>query len=206
MKVVFENVGRRYNRDWIFRNIKKTFDQGSSTALLGGNGSGKSTLAQLIMGYISPSEGEISWSINNNNVEFDYLYNGVAIAAPYLDLFEDFTMEESIRFQQRIKPFCDNFSVQEICKKIGIKNTDKPIKYFSSGMKQRVRLALAVMSNNSLLILDEPTSNLDHKGVDWYQQLVNEFMGDKTIIVCSNKQEYEYYFCKDQLNVDDYKK
>jgi ABC-type multidrug transport system ATPase subunit len=85
------------------------------------------------------------------------------------------------------------------------KAKNKQLKYFSSGMKQRVRLALAVLCDSPLLLLDEPTSNLDKKAIDWYQQLVTDHSKNRLIIVASNQQEYEYPFCNKTLMVEDYK-
>jgi ABC-type multidrug transport system ATPase subunit len=204
MKIVLDKVGRRYNREWIFRNISHSFESKSHTAILGSNGSGKSTLAQVVMGYISPSEGNIKYQIDSE-IAIEKIYKHVAIASPYIDLFEDFTVKESIAFQKNLKPFVNNLSNEQIIDKIELAG-NKAIKYFSSGMKQRVKLALAIMSDAKLLVLDEPTSNLDHKSIDWYQQLIEEFNQDKTILVCSNKQEHEYHFCTSKLNVEDFKK
>lgn len=204
MKIILDKVGRRYNREWIFRDLSHTFENNSSTVILGGNGSGKSTLAQIIMNHITPSEGNITYEINTN-IPSEKIYQHIAIASPYIEIFEDFTLQEIINFQAKLKPFHNQISTQEIMDKIQLNTKEKAIKYFSSGMKQRVKLGLAIMSNANLLILDEPTSNLDHMSIDWYQKIVDEYKKDRTIIVCSNKQEHEYHFCKENLNVESFK-
>ena len=79
------------------------------------------------------------------------------------------------------------------------------IKYFSSGMKQRLKLALAFCSDTPMLMLDEPTSNLDKQGVEWYLGLVQQFAAGRLTIICSN-QEHEYSFCTQHLDISDYKK
>lgn len=207
MEIILDKVGRRYNREWIFKNINHTFESGSCTAILGGNGSGKSTLAQVVMGFITPSEGNINYQINNKTITVDQVYKQVAIASPYMEIFEDLTIEESFNFQKKLKPNELISSSEELIDIVELHHAkDKPIKYFSSGMRQRVKLALAILSNSPLLVLDEPTSNLDHKSIDWYQQLIEKNKSNRTILVCSNKQEQEYFFCSQKLNVEDYKK
>lgn len=81
----------------------------------------------------------------------------------------------------------------------------KLLRYFSSGMKQRVKLALAFCADTPLLMLDEPTANLDTQGIDWYLQLIEKFAVNRLTLICSN-QEHEYSFCQNRLNVLDYKK
>jgi ABC-type multidrug transport system ATPase subunit len=139
-------------------------------------------------------------------IEIEDIFSHLSFAAPYLELFEEFTLTESIEFQAQFKPFSNNLSTKQIVELTQLeKSQDKQIKYYSSGMKQRVRLALAVLADTPLLLLDEPTSNLDKKAIDWYQKLVDDFSKDRLIIVASNQQEYEYPFCNKQLIVEDYK-
>ena len=72
-------------------------------------------------------------------------------------------------------------------------------------MKQRVRLVLAILSNTPLLLLDEPTSNLDKKGIEWYKQLMSEYCSERIVMVCSNHQQHEYEFCKNEIVIEKYK-
>jgi ABC-type multidrug transport system ATPase subunit len=206
MQIQLNNIGKRYNYEWIFRKVNYHFTIENNYVLLGANGSGKSTLLQVIAGNLIPSEGEIGFKQGNTKVETEETYKALSYAAPYLELFEEFTLTESIEFQGQFKPFRKNLSTKEI---IGIteleKAKDKQLKYYSSGMKQRVRLALAVLADTPLLLLDEPTSNLDKKAIGWYQSLVNDHSENRLIIVASNQQEYEYPFCNKELRVEDFK-
>lgn len=200
------NIGKRYNYEWIFRKLNYEFTYENNYVILGSNGSGKSTLLQTIAGNLMSSEGEIKYQIADNSIEIENIFNSLSFAAPYLELFEEFTLIESIEFQAKFKPFTKGLATKQIIELIELeKSKDKLLKYYSSGMKQRVRLALAVLADTPLLLLDEPTSNLDKKAIDWYQKLVTDFSKDKLIIVASNQQEYEYPFCNKQLVVEDYK-
>jgi len=133
------------------------------------------------------------------------VYQHLSLAAPYLELIEEFTLSEVIDFHFKFKPYktgMDKNSVIELLDMPGNKN--KMIRYFSSGMKQRLKLALAFCADAPMLMLDEPTSNLDTQGVDWYLSLVQKFAADRLTIICSN-QEHEYNFCDERLNIVDFK-
>jgi ABC-type multidrug transport system ATPase subunit len=205
IKITLEDIGRRFNRDWIFRGVDYTFNSGKIYAILGPNGSGKSTLLQVLNGSLSPSIGKINYFLSETAVEIDEVYHHLSLAAPYLELIEEFTLSEVIDFHFKFKsykPGIDKISVIEI---LGMyDNRNKLIKYFSSGMKQRLKLALAFCADTPMLLLDEPTANLDSQGVEWYLNLVQKFAKDRLTIICSN-QEHEYNFCDEELNITDYK-
>jgi ABC-type multidrug transport system ATPase subunit len=206
IQVNLNNIGKRYNFEWIFRKVNQEFIAGEHTVILGSNGSGKSTLLQVIAGNLTHSEGDVRFQISDSLIDADDYYKHVSIAAPYLELYEEFTLSESIDFQSKFKTFRNGLTSPEIIAITGLeKSKDKQLRYFSSGMKQRVRLALAVLADTPLLLLDEPTSNLDKKAIDWYQELVNRHTGNRLIIVASNQQEQEYPFCKREINIEDYK-
>lgn len=216
MNIKLNNIGKRYNYEWIFRKVDYEFTSDNNYVILGSNGSGKSTLLQVIAGNIIQSEGEIKYKVESSKlkvgevecveIEQEELYKQISFASPYLELFEEFTLTESIEFQAQFKPFSEGLKTKEIVALTQLeKAQNKQLKYYSSGMKQRVRLALAILANTPLLLLDEPTSNLDKKAIDWYQNLVDTYSKDRLIFVCSNQQEYEYPFCNKQLSIEDYK-
>ncbi|POY39065.1 ABC transporter ATP-binding protein [Solitalea longa] len=205
MEISLQNIGRRFNRDWIFKGIDYRFEQGNSYAILGPNGSGKSTLVQIIAASLSPSEGTITHQYQGKKVEAEEVFRLLSFASPYLELLEDFTLNELIDFHFNFKQFISGFDKNQVIELLGFeKYRDRLIKNYSSGMKQRVKLALAFSSKSPLLLLDEPTANLDNQGVDWYLNLIERFAADRLTIICSN-QEHEYSFCKQQLNIVDYK-
>lgn len=205
MEISLENIGRRFNREWIFRGISRSFTAGSSYAVLGPNGSGKSTLLQILAGSLTPSEGSIAHIVDGQPADPEGVFRSVSIAAPYLELIEEFTLAEIIRFHFSFKNPAANVAAGELIARMELeKARNKQLKYFSSGMKQRVKLALAICSDSPVLILDEPASNLDHKAVDWYLRLISDFTRDRIVLVGSN-QEHEYAFCSHQLRITDYK-
>jgi ABC-type multidrug transport system ATPase subunit len=205
ISISLENIGRRFNRDWIFRGIDYNFTSGESYAILGPNGSGKSTLLQILNGSLSPSAGDISFLNSGDKIEIETVFNYLSLAAPYLELIEEFSLEEVIDFHFKFKPCKADINKERIIELLSLPGSkSKLVRYFSSGMKQRLKLALAFCSDTPMLMLDEPTSNLDTQGIDWYLSLVEQYAKDRLTIVCSN-QQHEYGFCKHSLSIADYK-
>jgi len=207
MKIVLEGISRKYNYDWIFRDVNYVFESGEAYAILGSNGSGKSTLLQIISGHLHPSGGTISYQLGEKSITAEDIFRYISYSGPYLEILEEFTLEEMIRFHRKFKTFIQDLSEEDVIRitQLG-KNRKKPIKYYSSGMKQRVKLALALLSDSRIILLDEPASNLDHQAIEWYRSLVKEYHRDRILIICSNSQPQEHDFCKHTLVIDHYKK
>jgi ABC-type multidrug transport system ATPase subunit len=204
MKIWLSDAGKRFNRDWIFRHLSYTFHAGSSYAITGPNGSGKSTLLQLVSGSLAPSEGKIEWS-TEKNIDPDKVFEHIAICAPYLELVEEMTATEFLSFHSKFKPFLNGASIENILSIIGLQAAaNKQIRYYSSGMKQRMKLAQAVFSNVPVLLLDEPCTNLDEAGYELYYNLIRNYGRNRLIIVCSN-EEKELAFCEKRLDILSYK-
>ncbi len=205
LSISLQNIGRRYNRDWIFRGIDYIFLPGESYAVLGPNGSGKSTLLQVLNGSLSPSAGQLTYTFNQQPLEVEDVYQYLSMAAPYLELIEEFTLTEMIDFHFQFKALYSGITKGSIIELLGLQaSRNKAIRYFSSGMKQRLKLALAFCADTPLLMLDEPTSNLDNQGIEWYYSLVENFAAGRLTVVGSN-QEHEYSFCRHRLHITDYK-
>ncbi|HVT86520.1 MAG TPA: ABC transporter ATP-binding protein [Chitinophagaceae bacterium] len=206
MKVSLTDAGKRFNRDWIFRHLTYTFEEGQSYAVIGPNGSGKSTLLQALSGAMQLSEGNIQYSINNIQCANEEIFNKVSICAPYLEVVEEMTLKEFLHFHEGFKPFLPEFSIEKIISVVGLeKAVDKQIRYYSSGMKQRVRLAQSIFSDVPVVLLDEPCTNLDAAGISLYHQLINDHSKKRLIVVSSN-DEVEYGFCKERITISDFKK
>lgn len=200
MKIVAENLGKRYNFNWIFRNINLVLEQGQAYAVIGHNGSGKSTLLQILAGIQPCSEGKLEYSLNNKILSPDLIYQYLVIASPYMELIEEFTLKEHLQFHFKFKPLRTGFHLEELPELLWLeKSLNKPIRYFSSGMKQRVKLGLAFFSDTPILLLDEPASNLDRTGIEWYRQQIDS-QRDRLILVGSNQEE-EYAFCDQQIRM-----
>ena len=189
MNITLQNLGRRFNQEWIFKGIDYTFSSDQSYAILGPNGSGKSTLIKVLTGQLSPSEGKISFHKDLQEIDVDSIYKYISIAAPYIELIEEFTLNELLDFHFKFKNYLPSFSAKKVVELLEMeKSANKSLKFFSSGMKQRVKLALACCSESHILFLDEPTSNLDTSGEKWYVDLVNYTLSpDRLLIIGSNQ-------------------
>lgn len=199
-------MGRRFNQEWIFRGLDYTFTRDKSYAILGPNGSGKSTLIKVLTGQLAPSEGKISYFIDDKEIDNDKVFEYVSIAAPYIELIEDFTLTELIDFHFQFKRYLPGFNAQRLIEILKMeKSAHKGVKHFSSGMKQRVKLILACATDSSLLFLDEPTSNLDVAGEEWYLELLELTKLANRLIIIGSNQEKEYNFCDERLSIMNYK-
>lgn len=205
IEIQLEEASKRFQYEWIFKNLSLTISQGQSIALTGSNGSGKSTLLKCISGAIPISSGNISFKQLDKILPESDWFNFLTISAPYLELPEEFTLSELIDFHFKFKSPLNGISKEEILEIIYLgAHADKMISQFSSGMKQRLKLGLALLSEVPIVLLDEPTSNLDRKGIQWYQELIDQFGQNRILIVCSNEPR-EYEFCQQKVVLEDYK-
>jgi ABC-type multidrug transport system ATPase subunit len=205
LKIQLSEASKRFQYEWIFRNLSITLLSGQSLAITGSNGSGKSTLLKCISGAVPITSGKIEYSLNDKLIEESFWFSTLSIAAPYMELPEEFTLKELIAFHFKFKKPLQQISIDEILERIYLKeHCNKQVGQFSSGMKQRVKLGLALFSDVPLILLDEPTSNLDQKGIAWYQDMISEFKQDRIIIICSN-EEREYHFCDQKIALESFK-
>lgn len=206
MNINLEKVSKRYRSEWIFRKLSFTFQSGNSYAILGPNGSGKSTLLKVLSGHLSPSKGKISFHTDSKTLKADDVYQYVSFAAPYIEVIEEMTLRELIEFQRNFKPFLNDLPTNKIIDILGLqKSSDEFIRNYSSGMRQRVKLALSILADTPILLLDEPTTNLDDQGMTWYKKLVQEYQTNRLVIIASNVP-VDYDFCNEKLLITDYKK
>jgi ABC-type multidrug transport system ATPase subunit len=205
MQIELINIAKKFNREWIFKDVNLQIPYSSKLAILGSNGSGKSTLLQIIVGSLSASKGEINYHVNDQLISVENAYRHFSIASPYIELVEEMTLNEMIDFHFSFKERFNQYGNVDLLNIVELESSkNKEIRYFSSGMKQRAKLMLAVLSNVDCIMLDEPCSNLDKQGITWYHQLLNDYLSDRTIIICSN-QEYEYSICDKSLSIMDFK-
>ncbi len=205
MKIRLTNVGKRFNREWIFRHLNIEFSSAKSYAIIGPNGSGKSTLLQIIAGAVLFNEGEIEYYLSEQKIESEKIYAHISIAAPYLELVEEMTLIEFLHFHSALKPLLPNITSQQIISILHLNDAaQKQIRYFSSGMKQRVKLAQAIFSNTQVVLLDEPCTNLDDEGIALYKNLVNTYCKNRLLIISSNDKQ-EYNFCEKMIDMKTYK-
>lgn len=205
LKIQLHEASKRFQYEWIFKNLNLQLAQGDSLAITGGNGSGKSTLLKCISGAIPISSGKITFLSEGSEIPETDWYKSLSISAPYLELPEEFSLLELINFHFRFKSPLNQIQPKELIEILYLEqHLSKPVSNFSSGMKQRLKLGLALFSDVPLVLLDEPTSNLDKKGIAWYSKLIQNYQNNRTLIVCSNEPR-EYEFCLQKLALEDFK-
>ncbi|WP_345123359.1 ABC transporter ATP-binding protein [Hymenobacter antarcticus] len=204
MQITATGLGKRFQRDWIFRGLTHVFHPGSATAVLGPNGAGKSTLLNTFSGQLLPTEGTLAYSLAGRSLAVEDVPRHLAYAAPYLELLEELTLLEMLQFHTQFKPLRPGINADKLIELMYLeKSRQQLIREFSSGMKQRLKLALALYADAPLLLLDEPTTNLDAAGVAWYHEHAQATRAGRTLLLSSNVPA-EYAFCDEQLLVTDF--
>ena len=199
MKICLNQIAKRYQQNWIFKDLSLDIPSGTSLAILGNNGSGKSSLLRIIAAMQTATKGSITYTLNQQNIDSNSLYKQLSYAAVGMQLIEEFTLSELLSFHFSFKKSIHQLTVTEIISILDMKNVQsKLVGDFSSGMKQRVKLAQAIFTDTPLLLLDEPCSNLDKHGIAQYQEWMATYQNNRTIIVASNDSN-EYSFCKEQI-------
>lgn len=201
MELRLVNLGKRFAHNWLYRNLNIVFDSDHNYGISGPNGSGKSTLLKLLSTYMAPTSGGVEYWIENQLIDSDHIYKHIAYTAPYMQLIEEYTLSELFDFHSVYRAM--QIEKAEWINLLKLDTTsNKPIKHFSSGMKQRVNIALILCSKANIYLIDEPTTNLDTQGKEWYQQLLRQFCLNGLLIIASNDAS-DYSICDTILNVQE---
>ncbi|HNR07267.1 MAG TPA: ABC transporter ATP-binding protein [Saprospiraceae bacterium] len=201
MEVRIDRLSKRYQHGWVFRDLTHDFRNHQCYGIAGRNGSGKSTFLKIISGLLSATRGEVNYHLGGQTVSRENIYQEVNVAAPYTDLIEEFTLREMVRFHCRFKPLSVD-RAEDWIEMTGLSRAaDRPLAFYSSGMKQKVKLALAMYSRGSLLLLDEPTSNLDDNARSWFFDHLEKQKGNKTVFIASNEAE-DFRMCEEVIRLD----
>ncbi len=205
ISVELKEIAKRFNQSWIIKHATFTINQNEIIALTGSNGSGKSTLLKIISSALSPSQGNIKFFLGSDLVKEYELFRYLSYCAPYLNLIEELTVSESIEFHSKFKNFRGNITPELVLQQSLLSDhSNKYVKDLSSGMQQRLKLTLAILTESTLLLLDEPTSYLDNKSKSWYHEMLRENLSGRTVIIASNDQE-DLSICQRVFNVEEFK-
>ena len=205
MNLSVNKVGKRFLNTWIFRDISLSLKGGNTYALVGHNGSGKSTLLQILAGYLSPSEGEVSFVQDGVEIKRVDIHRYLSFCSPYTELIEELTLEEHIKFHNKFRPFVEGLDALAVMQIMKLDHEwDKTVRFFSSGMKQRLKLALSILSDSSFILLDEPSTNLDKQSTDWFLKTLERYRGDRLVIIASNVED-DLRLCNEEISVERYK-
>ena len=204
--LVAESVNKTFGRRLIFRDISFKLSSSTIFGISGPNGSGKSTLVKIIANIISPSSGKLVHSINGKEIKPEKLHNHIGLISPYLVLYDEFTAYENLNYFSEIRGISFNKErVDELLNKFLLFNRkDDLVKTYSSGMKQRLKFIFALMHSPQLIILDEPTSNLDDEGKEVVYELVKE-EGSRNVVIVASNEKTDLNLCTNKIDLNDYK-
>ncbi len=199
-------LNKSFGRRLIFNDLEFKFNKAGVYGISGPNGSGKSTLVKIIAGIIAASKGKINHKLNDKEIVEEQLHNYIGFVSPYLVLYEEFSTYENLNLFAEIRGVkFDKERVDYLLNKFLLfKRKDDLLKTYSSGMKQRVKFIFALMHSPNLLILDEPTSNLDDEGKNSVYELVKE-EGEKNIVLIASNEKHDLEFCSDIVYLEKYK-
>lgn len=204
MEIILQDLGKKYGRQWIFKNLNVSFKTGIPFAVTGPNGSGKTTLLKIISGWLSPTSGTLQYNENGNRILPENLFKKLDFIAPYTELIEELTLKEFLGFHFAFKEIRPGLAIEEFMDLIYLRrHGNKYLRNFSSGMKQRLKLGLGFYGTSPVLLLDEPTSNLDERAKKWYHEEISKIIDKKLIIIASNQQE-EFNFAFNKILIHNY--
>lgn len=187
MRVEARQVTKHFGKQPVFRQLNLIVESGDRVAIVGSNGSGKTTFLRLLAGFLRPNSGEVIWQKDLIKVEKESWSNKLTYAAPYIELIEELELIELLDLHSQLRPFHSSLNAKDVLQISGLqKAKNKQIRHFSSGMKQRLRLVLALLTNSSIVFLDEPSSNLDAAAIDWMKELVKDHLNNRSLLIGSN--------------------
>jgi len=191
----------------LFKNMNYSINAGEVIAITGPNGSGKSTLLKILAGVMKPTDGKITVNINNQDINIDNFYKYFGFVAPYLNLYEEFNPIEHLRVicKMRNIKFSNEIAMNYLAQFNLQEHYLKPIKAFSSGMKQRMKLILAILNHPSILFLDEPFSNLDEEGISNFEKIIDDFHNRDNVIFIASNDEREISLSNKKINILNYR-
>lgn len=201
-----ENLRKTFGRRLVFQNISTVFQKDNIYGIIGKNGSGKSTFVKILAGIISPTNGIISIIINGEKVNEENLFNTIGFVSPYLVLYDEFSAKENLEMLIGIRGLQYNINLADYYfNEFDLfKRRNDLLKEYSSGMKQRVKLIASLIHNPKVLILDEPTSNLDEAGKKTLYKMIEQKSEECITIIASN-EESDIKICSDTLNIEEFK-
>ncbi len=199
-------LNKSFGRRLIFNDLQFKFNQAGVFGISGPNGSGKSTLVKIIAGILGASKGKILHKLNDKEITEERLHDHIGFVSPYLVLYEEFSTYENLKLFAEIRGVKFNQERVDylLNKFLLFKRKDDLLKTYSSGMKQRVKFIFALMHSPQLIILDEPTSNLDDEGKNSVYELVKE-EGQKNIVLIASNEKHDLELCNEIVYLEKYK-
>lgn len=202
-----ENLSKRFGRLVVFHGLGFSLEGGRSLAVTGANGSGKSTLLRILAGVLRPSRGEVRLHEAGREVSREEHPLHVGLVAPYLSVYDGLTARENLAFLARARRLSGaQARIEEVLGQVELTaRADEPVQAYSSGMKQRVKYAAALLAAPPLLLLDEPSANLDAAGRDMVTGVMHHQRGNGHLLVIATNDPQEAARCDEEVCVEDFK-
>lgn len=205
MRIELSGVAKKYQSDYIIQNFDYQFSSEEIVGISGKNGSGKSTFIQLISSVLTPTAGKISYFLNDEEIPLEKAKYKIALCSPAMALIDHNTVAETIDFHFSFKEYLPTWNKEKLLQEAWLSSSqNKLVAELSSGMKQRLQLALAFFSNVNCLLLDEPTSNLDEKGINWFNRLIEKYKHNRLLIIASN-EDRDFTHCQTIITEQQFK-
>lgn len=204
-KIVLDDCGKSFLDHWVFRHRSLTMESGEQIALLGPNGSGKSTFMLLAAGYLQPTEGSVTYLLNNQHVVQNQVGAHIGMCLPNMETFDDFTLEQLLTLHTSMRSMLCTSNVAALASLLQFSKSEmnRQIRFFSNGMRQRLKLGLALLTDSSAVLLDEPLTNMDEQGKSLYYGWLDTYLGTRLLLVASNRSD-EYLNCTRFIQVQDW--
>jgi ABC-type multidrug transport system ATPase subunit len=208
INLICKDISKKYNGKVIFKNLNVNLTEKSSLVITGRNGSGKSTLLKVISHLVRLDKGNIDMIINGEKISKDKYFTNIGFFSPYINLYDELTGWENLDFFYDLKVAVkDNKKdrIKSLLEKVGLYNSrDDLIRNYSSGMKQRLKLAFSVLNEPKLLLMDEPRTNLDEDGISVIYSIAEEQKNRGILVLATNEAE-DTALCSSKLNIEEYK-
>ena len=203
ISIIAQGLSKDFNRSAVFKDISFSLSSPASLSITGRNGAGKSTLSKILAGLLSSTRGTIAYSVHGKQIGIEEFKHYIGFVSPYLNLYDEFTALENLQILSSIRTAArqNDERIKELLMLVGLWNRrDDVVGTYSSGMKQRLKYAFALLHNPAVLILDEPTSNLDTEGIDVITQIIQEQKKANILIIATNDKE-EAHWCEQQIQI-----
>ncbi len=204
--LIVKDLKKTFNRRLVFNKLSFEVKSGERIVVTGKNGSGKSTLLKILCGVLTESSGFFEYFFNDKKIDRENIYQIVGLVSPYLVLYDEFTALENLNLFSKIRNLNINDEhIIKILERVGLYDRRNDlVRTYSSGMKQRIKYASAILHNPLVLLLDEPTSNLDIEGKNFVDDLIYNFRDDGIVIIATNETQ-DFKYGQRIINLDDYK-
>lgn len=206
IKLTVEGLAKRFGHRLLFKGLSCTVQGGEALAITGANGSGKSTLMRIVAGVMSPTKGQVSLAVEDRAVEPEERPLLTGFVSPYLNVYDGFTARENLTFIAKARRMKDaSERIEKLLAFVTLEGrANDMVGTFSSGMKQRVKFAAALLAEPPVLLLDEPSTNLDEAGIAMVRRIIQVQKEKERILLLATNNPDEVAWCSKSIRIEDF--